>query len=181
MLLIIQKSCFNIVMTLLKASAETRNKTLEWFREVLNRNKDRIKQQTDQLAICSPGFLTNFTQVLMMLVEPIMDTTNKKVLLSCCYTDITQIELIDPNYLILNTKLTLDEYTCLGMDSKEFSEYKESVNRKQEAANYAPNFITESFYFTMLALELGVINLFMVCMEISIAHSKLGRRSLHSS
>ncbi|KAL2024151.1 hypothetical protein VTK56DRAFT_9931 [Thermocarpiscus australiensis] len=127
----------SIVNAFIRASPETRNKTLDWFAYVMNVNHKRRAIQVDPREVSSDGFMMNVTVILDCLCEPFMDNTFSKV------------GRIDVNYFRRNPRVDIKDETKLNADQAQSDAfYATKVGGES-------NFITEVFFLTLAAHHYG--------------------------
>jgi ubiquitin conjugation factor E4 B len=132
-----QKDLLDIINQFVRASATSRNRTLDWFAYIVNANHKRRAIQVDEKQVSSDGFLMNVTVILDGLCEPFMDSTFSK------------ISKIDPEYFRRNPRIDIKDETKLNSDQKTSDKFYET---KLEGV---PNFITEVFFLTLAAHHYG--------------------------
>lgn len=132
-----QKDLLDIINHFVRASATSRNRTLDWFAYIVNANHKRRAIQVDEKQLSSDGFLLNVTVILDGLCEPFMDSTFSK------------ISKIDADYFRKNPRVDIKEETKLNSDQKISDKFYET---KLEGT---PNFITEVFFLTLAAHHYG--------------------------
>lgn len=147
-----------IVYTLLKSSSEVHNLTRKWLGQVLSMNKARgqtwAQHDSGSLrANCvSDAFMVNLGAVLLKLCLPICAFNDSKAL--------GRLAKVDPTYCATPSHTVGDEEGVHLLDmSKETCLI--ASNEEEEAAERRPfngpfTFLTELFYLTHRALELGV-------------------------
>lgn len=136
-------------MAILKSSKEGRERMLDWFAAVVERNKERGKMQMDTLVIASDGFMLNVSAVLLNLAEPFMDPYGPK------------LGTIDIDYFTKTKRLTINDETRLALNLEETKEgtkrrLAELQNQMTDVENPI-NFITECFYFGVRSLHFGML------------------------
>jgi hypothetical protein len=139
-------------MAILKSSKEGRERMLDWFAAVVERNKERGKMQVDTLVIASDGFMLNVSAVLLNLSEPFMDPYGPK------------LGTIDIDYFTKTKRLTINDETRLALNLEETKEgtkrrLAELQNQMTDVENPI-NFITECFYFGVRSLHFGMLRAF---------------------
>ncbi|RKU40882.1 hypothetical protein DL546_001559 [Coniochaeta pulveracea] len=126
-----------ITNAFIRASQETRNKTLDWFAYIVNMNHKRRAIQVKPEEVSSDAFMFNVTVTLDYLCEPFMDSTFSK------------IDRIDVDYFRRNPRVDIKDETKLNADQHESDEF---YAQKVDGSN---NFITEVFFLTLAAHHYG--------------------------
>jgi ubiquitin conjugation factor E4 B len=132
-----QDELFDITNCIIKAAKESRERLLDWFAMIVNKNHKRRAMYVDKATVSSHGFMINVTTILDRLCEPFMDATFSK------------LDRIDVNYLRRNSRVDIEDETKLNADeatSKEFYAQK---------AGGENNFISEVFFLTLAAHHYG--------------------------
>ncbi|KAI1000314.1 Ubiquitin conjugation factor [Podosphaera aphanis] len=132
-----QRDLLEIINHFVRASVESRNKTLDWFAHVLNSNHKRRALRPDPATLSTDGFLLNVTAVLDGLCSPFMDSVFSK------------IGKIDINYLRRNPRVCIKEETKLNADQNSSDIYYDV------ALNGSSNFISEVFFLSLAAHHYG--------------------------
>ncbi|TQS39346.1 hypothetical protein Golomagni_00131 [Golovinomyces magnicellulatus] len=132
-----QRDLQEIINLFVRASAESRNRTLDWFAYILNSNQKRRALRPDPTTLSTDGFLINITAVLDGLCSPFMDLSFSK------------IDKIDINYFRKNPRIDIKEETKLNADQDASNNY---YNVTLEGSS---NFISEVFFLTMAAHHYG--------------------------
>lgn len=132
-----QADLINIINLFVRASVNSRNRTLDWFAYVVNQNHMRRALRPDPSQLSSDGFLINLTVVLDSLCEPFMDST---------FSKISKIEI---DYLRRKPRVDIKEETKLNADQNASEEYY-----KTEVSGTS-NFISEVFFLTLAAHHYG--------------------------
>lgn len=132
-----QRDLLDITNQFIRANAESRNKTLDWFAYIVNSNHKRRAMQVDPKIVSSDGFMMNITAVLDGLCEPFMDATFSKV---------SRIEI---DYLRRNPRVDIKDETKLNADQNASDTFYET---KAEGTS---NFISEVFFLNLAAHHYG--------------------------
>jgi ubiquitin conjugation factor E4 B len=132
-----QRDLLDIVNHFVRASPESKNKTLDWFAYIVNSNHKRRALRPNPAELSSDGFLMNVTVVLDGLCEPFMDATFSKV------------DRIDVEYLRRNPRVEIKDETKLNADENASNEYY------QTQAPGTSKFISEVFFLTLAAHHYG--------------------------
>lgn len=132
-----QDDLFTIANAFIRAGADTRNKTLNWFAYILNTNHKRRAMQVDPREVASDGFMLNITTILDRFCEPFMDN------------DFTKIDKIDIQYFRRNPRIDISDETKINADEATATKFYET---KVEGES---NFISEAFFLTLAAHHYG--------------------------
>ncbi|KAL5413881.1 hypothetical protein PMIN03_003561 [Paraphaeosphaeria minitans] len=132
-----QDELFDIANCFIKTK-ESREKILDWFALVLNKNHKRRAIRADPKFTASDAFMVNITVILDRLCEPFMDATFSKV------------DRIDINYLRRSPRVDIKEETKINADQQESDAFYEN---KVDGTN---NFITEIFFLTVASHHYGL-------------------------
>ncbi|RDW57967.1 ubiquitin-ubiquitin ligase UFD2 [Aspergillus mulundensis] len=127
----------DIINHMVRASAEARNRILDWFAAALNINHKRRAMQVDPATVSSDGFMFNLTTCLDHLCQPFMDA------------NFTKIDRIDIQYLHRNPRVDMRDETKINADQHASDAF---YAKKAEGTN---NFITEIFFLTVAAHHYG--------------------------
>ncbi len=133
-----QKDLLEIINAFIRASATSRNKTLDWFAYIVNTNHKRRAMRVDEKSVSSDGFMMNVTVVLDYLCEPFMDATFSKV------------SKIDVEYLRRSPRVDIKDETKINADQQASDKFYEDT--KLEGSS---NFISEVFFLTLAAHHYG--------------------------
>ncbi|CAD6888083.1 unnamed protein product [Tilletia controversa] len=131
---------FQIFNALLRASAESRERVVDFWAKACRLNIKRAAMRVKPELVSSDGFMVNLFEMLLRFAEPFMDARYSK------------IGRIEPEYLRIQKRYDISELTRLRATEQEAKEWVES------AAPHAtpPNFITEAFYLTIRLANLGL-------------------------
>jgi ubiquitin conjugation factor E4 B len=121
----------------IRASANSRNRTLDWFAYIVNANHKRRAMRPDATQLSSDGFLINVTYVLDCLCQPFMDSTFSKM------------SKIETEYLRRKPRVDIKPETKLNADQTASDEY---YNVEESGTS---NFISEVFFLTLAAHHYG--------------------------
>ncbi|KAI5458136.1 ubiquitin elongating factor core-domain-containing protein [Mariannaea sp. PMI_226] len=132
-----QDDLFAIANAFIRAGPDTRNRTLNWFADVMNKNHKRRAIQVDSREISSNGFMINVTTVLDRFCEPFMDN------------GFTKVEKIDNDYFRKNPRIDIKDETKLNADQSYSDAYYANTVPGE------PNFISEAFFLTLAAHHYG--------------------------
>jgi ubiquitin conjugation factor E4 B len=127
----------NITNSFVKADADARERTLNWFAICVNKNHKKRAIRVDYKTVSSDGFMLNVTVVLDMLCDPFMDATFSK------------IDRIQAEYLRRKPRVDISDETKVNADKKQADEF---YARPAEGTN---NFISEVFFLTVAAHHYG--------------------------
>ena len=132
-----QSDLRGITNAFIRASTDTRNKTLDWFAYAMNANHKRRAMQVDPRDVASDGFMMNVTVILDFLCEPFLDTTFSKV------------DRIDVDYFRRSPRVDIKEETKINADQAQSDTFYE---KKVDGTS---NFITEVFFLALAAHHYG--------------------------
>lgn len=132
-----QTQLFDITNLIIKASKAPRERMLNWFATVVNKNHKKRAMQVDPKTVSTDGFMVNVTIVLDQLCEPFMDATFSK------------IDRIDANYLRRTPRVAIRDETKINADQNASDRF---YDQKVEGTN---NFISEVFFLTVAAHHYG--------------------------
>jgi ubiquitin conjugation factor E4 B len=132
-----QKDLLDITNQFIKASAASRNRTLDWFAYIVNENHKRRALQVDAKIVSSDGFMMNVTAVLDGLCQPFMDSTFSKV------------SRIEVDYLRRTPRVDINDETKLNADQNTSDSFYENK------ADGTSNFISEAFFLNLAAHHYG--------------------------
>ncbi|KAL6045702.1 putative ubiquitin conjugation factor E4 [Balamuthia mandrillaris] len=99
-------------LSLLKNTA-TRERTLEWFAQILRSNRERTKMHMDRSLASSEGFLLNANSTFLKLCSPFADLNSPK------------LKIIDPTYFVRTTRVDVSKETKLAASSEEIARWLE--------------------------------------------------------
>lgn len=132
-----QDDLFMIANSFIRADADTRNRTLDWFAYVLNSNHKRRALQVDPKEVASNGFMMNITTILDRFCEPFMDM------------DFSKVDKIDNNYFRKQPRVDIKDETKLNADQA----FSDNFYSQKEPG--VANFISEAFFLTLAAHHYG--------------------------
>ncbi|KAI9843901.1 MAG: hypothetical protein M1837_006055 [Sclerophora amabilis] len=132
-----QTDILDIVNHIIRASKESRDRILDWFAMVVNKNHKRRALQVDNETVSSDGFMVNVTVCLDQLCEPFMDASFSK------------IDRIDVDYLRRNPRIDISEETKINADQSTSDDF---YSRAVEGTS---NFISEVYFLTLAAHHYG--------------------------
>ncbi|KIW05430.1 uncharacterized protein PV09_03940 [Verruconis gallopava] len=132
-----QEELFDITNCIIKSSKAPRERLLDWFAMIVNKNHKRRAIHVDENTVSSDGFMINVTAILDRLCEPFMDTTYAKV------------DRIDANYFRRSPRVAIDDETKINADQKTSSAFW------ADPAVGENNFISEIFFLTVAAHHYG--------------------------
>ncbi|KAI1084660.1 ubiquitin conjugation factor E4 [Whalleya microplaca] len=133
-----QADLIGITNSFVRASANARNSTLDWFAFALNSNHKRRALQVKVTDVASDGFMVNITAVLDQLCQPFMDSTFSK------------IDKIDIEYLRRNPRVDVSDETKLNADQATSEAF---YGTKSSGSS---NFISEVFFLALAAHHYGL-------------------------
>ncbi|OAL47049.1 ubiquitin conjugation factor E4 [Pyrenochaeta sp. DS3sAY3a] len=131
-----QEELLDIINAFIK-NKETREKTLDWFALIVNKNHKRRAIQVDGKTVSSDGFMVNVTVILDRLCEPFMDATFSK------------IDRIDIDYLRRSPRVEIKDETKINADQQTSDDF---YSKTVAGTN---NFISEVFFLTVAAHHYG--------------------------
>ncbi|KAF4977567.1 hypothetical protein FZEAL_5938 [Fusarium zealandicum] len=132
-----QDDLFGIVNAFIRAGADTRSRTLDWFAYIMNTNHKRRALQVDPREVASNGFMVNVTAILDRFCEPFMDN------------DFSKVEKIDDNYFRKQPRVDIKDETKMNADQA----YSDNFYSQKEPGE--ANFISEAFFLTLAAHHYG--------------------------
>ncbi|KAI1506684.1 ubiquitin elongating factor core [Biscogniauxia marginata] len=133
-----QDDLTTIINAFVRASASSRNQTLDWFAFILNSNHKRRAMRVKATEVASDGFMVNVTAILDQLCQPFMDATFSK------------IDKVDIEYLRRSPRVDMSDETKLNADQAT----SEAFYRKK--VDGSSNFISEVFFLTLAAHHYGL-------------------------
>ncbi|KAK9457598.1 ubiquitin elongating factor core-domain-containing protein [Dipodascopsis uninucleata] len=138
----VQESLSIIVDKIVRASAESRERMLQYFAITMNLNHRRHAIQVEPGTVSSDGFMLNITAILNKLCEPFVDATFSK------------IDKIDPLYYRKTNRIDIREEVKLDVDQQTFEQYN------AQRLEGVPNFISEVFYLNVACHHYGLCGAF---------------------
>jgi ubiquitin conjugation factor E4 B len=132
-----QTELFDVVNQLVRSSAESRERVLDWFALVVNSNHKRRAMRVDMTTVSSDGFMVNVNTTLDQLSEPFIDASFSK------------IDRVEIDYLRRSPRVDLKDETKLNADQNESDAF---YNSPAEGKN---NFISECFFLCAAAHHYG--------------------------
>ncbi|KAL6357451.1 hypothetical protein LRP88_07618 [Fusarium phalaenopsidis] len=132
-----QDDLFVITNAFIRAGADTRSRTLDWFAYIMNTNHKRRGMRVDPREVASDGFMINVTTILDRFCEPFMDN------------DFSKVDKIDDNYFRKQPRVDIKDETKINADQAHSDSFY---------ANKVPgeaNFISEAFFLTLAAHHYG--------------------------
>lgn len=132
-----QDQLFTVANAFIRADADTRNRTLDWFAYIMNVNHKRRAIQVDYKEVASDAFMMNVTVILDRFCDPFMDTSFSKV------------DRIDIDYFRRAPRVDIRDETKINADqAKSDAYYAQKVPG-------ASNFISEVFFLALAAHHYG--------------------------
>lgn len=169
---IVSENLYKIFYSLLKCSNEVRHHTLSWLADCLQANADRGKLWNDHdlnlgASPCvSDGFMLNLGAVLLQLCQPFCSNTADPKLLR-----------IDPTYCA--AKVLGDTEICLkGVHMKKLALETCLIPAQEDTSRPSSEtygFVTECFYLTHKALDLGFRVTFKHLMKLNHELARMQR------
>lgn len=132
-----QEDLFVIANAFIRAGAETRGQTLDWFARVMNLNHKRRAIQFDPREVSSDGFMLNVTAVLDRFCEPFMDS------------DFSKVDKIDARYFKRQPRVEIGDETKINADQAAADKF---YSEKEPGES---NFISEAFFLALAAHHYG--------------------------
>ncbi|KAE9977605.1 hypothetical protein EG328_001978 [Venturia inaequalis] len=132
-----QEELLDITNCIIKSAKEPRERMLDWFAMVVNKNHKRRAMNVDERKVSGDGFMVNVTAILDRLCEPFMDVSY------------TKVDKIDPAYLRRSPRVLIEDETKINADQKTSDEFY------AQSAEGANNFISEVFFLTVAAHHYG--------------------------
>ncbi|EEB07588.1 ubiquitin-protein ligase E4 [Schizosaccharomyces japonicus yFS275] len=133
-----QEQLFQIVNSLIRVSAGSREAVLDFFAKVANINHKRQSLQADFLSISSDALMINLTSILNRLSEPFLDL------------NFTKIDRVEIEYLRRSPRIDIREETKLDADQKASDEF---YSKKDSGKS---NFISEIFFLNLAFHYYGI-------------------------
>lgn len=133
-----QAELFDLVDPFIKASPQSREKTLDWFAHTINSNHKRQALRVDRKTVSSDGFMLNINAILDRLSEPFIDATFSKI-------DRPQLE-----YFQRRPRVDISDETKMNATDDE------SNNFYATQIDGSNNFISEIFFLTVAAHHYGL-------------------------
>ena len=133
-----QDDLIDITDKIVRSAKAPRERMLDWFAFIVNKNHKRRATYVDEKAVSSDGFMINVTAILDRLSEPIVESTFSK------------IEKIDVNYLRKSPRVEISDETKINADQKTSDEFY--ANHLGPRENH---FMTEIFFLTLAAHHYG--------------------------
>lgn len=132
-----QDELFDIANCFIKTK-EAREKILDWFALIVNKNHKRRALRADPKLTASDAFMVNITVILDRLCEPFMDATFSKV------------DRIDIDYLRRSPRVEIKDETKINADQSESDAFYEVT------VGGTNNFITEVFFLAAASHHYGL-------------------------
>ncbi|TID15671.1 ubiquitin conjugation factor E4 [Venturia nashicola] len=132
-----QEELLDITNCIIKSAKGPRERMLDWFAMIVNKNHKRRAMNVDERKVSGDGFMVNVTAILDRLCEPFMDVSY------------TKVDKIDPAYLRRSPRVLIEDETKINADQKASDEF---YAQPAEGTN---NFISEVFFLTVAAHHYG--------------------------
>lgn len=113
---VLRHGLHEIMLSLLKASPESREAVLEWFATFLHFDKERVKLQADYKKLATDGFAMNVMSVLLLLSQPFSDPHSPK------------LDNIDPTFCVSKHRIDYSGETRLAVDSQDLARWVDPKN-----------------------------------------------------
>ena len=133
-----QDDLVDITEKILRSGNGPRERMLDWFALIVNKNHKRRATYVDENTVSSDGFMINVTAILDRFSEPIVDAT------------FSRIEKIDVNYLRKSPRVEISDETKINADQKTSDEFYANDLGPREN-----HFMTEVFFLTLAAHHYG--------------------------
>ena len=133
-----QDDLLDITDKIVRSAKRPRERMLDWFAFIVNKNHKRRATFVDENTVSSDGFMINITAILDRLSEPIVEPTFSK------------IEKIDVNYLRKSPRVGISDETKINADQKTSDEFYAKILGPREN-----HFMTEIFFLTVAAHHYG--------------------------
>jgi len=133
-----QDDLFDITHRIVRAGRCPRERMLDWFALVVNKNHRRRMTYTDEKLVSSDAFMINVTAILDRLSEPFIEPTFSKV------------EKVDVDYLRKSPRIEIRDEAKINTDQKTSDEFY--ANQLGPRENH---FTTEIFFLTLAAHHYG--------------------------
>ncbi|EAU86067.1 ubiquitin conjugation factor E4 [Coprinopsis cinerea okayama7 len=137
----LQSSLFQIFNLLVRASPESRERTLQYFARVIALNGKRAGMQVDPGTVASDSFMLNMQAILMRFAEPFMDANYSKM------------DRIDPLFYAHCDRIVLGDETRIKATTEEANEFME----QHKKTDSPPNFISNIFFLTVAMAHYGFL------------------------
>eukprot|EP00871_Galdieria_phlegrea_P000638 jgi/Galph1/1575/GphlegSOOS_G266.1 len=190
-----------IMLSLLRASPESRELVLQWFGQCLHFDKERAKLQANYQTLATDGFSLNVLAVLLLLAQPFSDPHSPK------------LDNIDGTFCVSKHRIDYSGETRLAVDSEELARWVDPKNpnaqvsfqnmKRQQAMELAQsgtsfhsdqktdsiqvkehyNFISECFFLTLRACQLifgGTVQMYEEHILRGIQHLQSAKRDMES-
>ncbi|GJD11072.1 Probable ubiquitin conjugation factor E4 [Galdieria sulphuraria] len=199
---VLRHGLHEILLSLLKASPESRESVLKWFATFLHFDKERVKLQADYKKLATDGFAMNVLSVLLLLSQPFADPRSPK------------LDNIDPTFCVSKHRIDYSGETRLAVDSEDLARWVDPKNpnaqvsfqnmKRQQAMELANSgtstfsdqktdsiqvkdqyhFITECFFLALRSCQLvfgGTIQMYQEHILRGMQHLYSLQRDMESS
>lgn len=155
----VMNQLFAICDKLVRASLSARQKVLNFFARVLDKNHKRMASfHVDAKTVCPDGFMANLSFVTVKFCLPFVDLTGSK------------LDKIDLAYFKYKDANDVDEETKLVADLETS---REILNPKTDAP---PNFITQIFFLAIGFLQYGLGGIYQSQTRLKRARSYMNEQ-----
>ncbi|GJQ12331.1 hypothetical protein GpartN1_g4122.t1 [Galdieria partita] len=199
---VLRHGLHEIMLSLLKASPESRESVLKWFATFLHFDKERVKLQADYKKLATDGFAMNVLSVLLLLSQPFSDPRSPK------------LDNIDPTFCVSKHRIDYSGETRLAVDSEDLARWVDPKNpnaqvsfqnmKRQQAMELASSgtstfsdqktdsiqvknqyhFITECFFLSLRSCQLvfcGTVQMYQEHILRGIQHLYSLQRDMESN
>lgn len=135
----VRQQCYKVIHSLL-VHTDTREITMDYLTELLERNNKRAQIQVDERVVSGDGFMLNLMSVLEMLSFKIL------------------LDKVDPYYPFHpKARVSIASEARFSCTSQEADAWLNQMKKKEHPPWQQPNFSTECFYLTLHAHHLSII------------------------
>ncbi|KAK7497939.1 hypothetical protein BaRGS_00010810 [Batillaria attramentaria] len=135
----VRQQCYKVIHSLL-VHTDTREVTMDYLTQLLERNSKRAQIQVDERVVSGDGFMLNLMSVLEMLSFKIL------------------LDKVDPYYPFHpKSRISISSEARFSCTSQEAEAWVDEMKKKDQPPWQAPNFSTECFYLTLHAHHLSII------------------------
>lgn len=134
---------FQIVNALIRVNADSRNRVLQLFAQLVNKNHLRVSEHADDQTLSSDSLMLNVTLILFKLSEPILREGAQ-----------SKIDKVAIDYLNYPSRLIdLSQETRINSTIQEFDEeFKDKIYDESKSLN----FVSSCFYLMLSYLHYGL-------------------------
>ena len=138
-LVTLQNLAFDLIMVLLKAGGEAKERVLLWLTQAIEYNAEAEKDRPSRFVAASGGFLLNLTAVMLRIARPVLEDKSKLLKVDWRYISSDESR----NHIF---KSDLTKLATLDTPSDGIEDVQPKIDF---------NFITQSFFLTWRVLHLG--------------------------